>query len=87
MNSPPSSDGTLRRLFAGTDAAYKLRGKTGSLNDVFALAGLLITKSGRQVAVVLEFEGIKDLKGKERQEMRKSFREIVLLLADWNLKP
>lgn len=80
------SDGTLRRLFVDSDAAYKLRGKTGSLNDVFAMAGLLLTKSGRQVAVVLEFEGIKDLKGKERQEMRKSFREIILLLADWDLK-
>ena len=79
------SDGTLRRLFADSDVAYKLRGKSGSLNDVFAVAGLLTTKSGRQVALMLEFEGIKNLKGKERQEMRKSFREIILLLADWKL--
>jgi len=79
--SMAGADGTLRRLFKNTDVAYHLRGKSGSLNDVFAIAGLLTTKGGRQVAVVVNLEGIK---GHDRAAIRSALREIFVLLADWN---
>jgi D-alanyl-D-alanine carboxypeptidase/D-alanyl-D-alanine-endopeptidase (penicillin-binding protein 4) len=38
--------GTLRDRFIGTDVEGRLRAKTGTLNDVTALAGFLQTVSG-----------------------------------------
>ncbi|MFB6263183.1 MAG: D-alanyl-D-alanine carboxypeptidase/D-alanyl-D-alanine-endopeptidase, partial [Bradymonadaceae bacterium] len=43
-------DGTLKERMEDTAAADRLRGKTGTLNDVSALSGWVRTQSGRRVA-------------------------------------
>ncbi|MEM1348905.1 MAG: D-alanyl-D-alanine carboxypeptidase/D-alanyl-D-alanine-endopeptidase, partial [Myxococcota bacterium] len=48
-------DGTLARRFKGTSAAGNLRAKTGTLNEVTALSGYVITKKGRRVAFSILF--------------------------------
>ncbi len=45
-------DGTLSRRFRGTELIGKAHLKTGSLDDVSALAGYLQSRSGRRLAVV-----------------------------------
>lgn len=46
-------DGTLRRRFSGEPLAGRLRLKTGSLNNVEAVAGYLLASSGRRYVVAL----------------------------------
>ena len=46
-------DGTLRSRLGKGPARGTLRGKTGTLNDVTALAGYLETRSGRRVAYAI----------------------------------
>ncbi len=45
-------DGTLRRRFRDTELIGKAHLKTGSMDDVTAIAGYLQSKSGRRMAVV-----------------------------------
>jgi D-alanyl-D-alanine carboxypeptidase/D-alanyl-D-alanine-endopeptidase (penicillin-binding protein 4) len=45
-------DGTLRRRFRNTELIGKAHLKTGSMDDVTAIAGYLQSKSGRRLAVV-----------------------------------
>ncbi len=45
-------DGTLKRRFAGTALEGRVHLKTGSLNGVRTLAGYLLDRQGRRVAVV-----------------------------------
>jgi serine-type D-Ala-D-Ala carboxypeptidase/endopeptidase (penicillin-binding protein 4) len=47
-----SVDGTLRNRFRG-DTAGRMHLKTGRLNDVSAIAGIVTSKSGRRYAVVV----------------------------------
>lgn len=47
------TDGTLSGRLAKASTRGTLRGKTGSLNDVTALAGYLTTKSGRTLAYAI----------------------------------
>ena len=48
-------DGTLGRRLRGESTKGKIRAKTGTLNQVSALAGYMITASGREVAFVILF--------------------------------
>lgn len=48
-----ATDGTLKRRFNGTAAAGNAHLKTGSLRDVSALAGTVLTMQGRRVAFVM----------------------------------
>ena len=48
-------DGTLGRRLRGDSTKGKIRAKTGTLNQVSALAGYMITASGREVAFVILF--------------------------------
>ena len=48
-------DGTLRKRLGDPNSAGQLRGKTGTLNEVTALAGYTKSKSGKQLAYVILF--------------------------------
>lgn len=48
-----SLDGTVRRRFAGTPLEGRVHLKTGSLNNVRSLAGYVLDRAGRRVAVVM----------------------------------
>ena len=51
--SIPGLDGTMRRRLAGTPAAGRMHLKTGSLDDVSAVAGYVLTRDGDRVMVVV----------------------------------
>ncbi len=46
-------DGTMRSRLTGTDAEGRMHLKTGTLNDVSAVAGYVLTASGRRLIVVM----------------------------------
>ena len=52
-------DGTLRRRFSEEDAAGKIRGKTGSLNWVFCVGGLVFGQDGDTYSVVIFMNDLK----------------------------
>lgn len=62
-------DGTLRRKFGDAELAGQAHLKTGSLDDVSAIAGYLQASSGRRFAVVmmLNHEGVHRGPGEEAQ--------------------
>jgi serine-type D-Ala-D-Ala carboxypeptidase/endopeptidase (penicillin-binding protein 4) len=45
-------DGTMRNRFRGTLVAGKAHMKTGTLNNVMAIAGYVLDHQGRRIAVV-----------------------------------
>jgi serine-type D-Ala-D-Ala carboxypeptidase/endopeptidase (penicillin-binding protein 4) len=45
-------DGTMKKRLVGTDATGRAHIKTGSLNEVKAMAGYMLDKSGRRMAIV-----------------------------------
>ena len=45
----PAKTGTLRDRLAGTPAAGRLRAKTGTLDDVSALSGFVLPRTGTAV--------------------------------------
>lgn len=71
--------GTLRRRLRGTLAAGRLRGKTGTLDDVRSLAGTVVGPDGQRyhLAVIAN-----DLTGAARWPAREVTDEIVLLLVE-----
>jgi D-alanyl-D-alanine carboxypeptidase/D-alanyl-D-alanine-endopeptidase (penicillin-binding protein 4) len=48
-------DGTLRRRLQSDATAESLRGKTGTLNEVTALSGYLVTAGKRHLAYAIIF--------------------------------
>ena len=52
-------DGTLRKRFSEEDAAGKMRGKTGSLNWVFCVGGLVFGQDGDTYSVVIFMNDLK----------------------------
>lgn len=52
-------DGTLRKRFSEEDAAGKIRGKTGSLNWVFCVGGLVFGQDGDTYSVVIFMNNLK----------------------------
>ena len=59
LNSLPllGEDGTLARRFRHTDLAGRTRLKTGTLKDVSAIAGYMLTRSGKRMIVVMQQNG------------------------------
>ncbi|RJO64111.1 MAG: D-alanyl-D-alanine carboxypeptidase/D-alanyl-D-alanine-endopeptidase [Myxococcales bacterium] len=74
-------DGTLRSNYRDEALRGKLRAKTGTLEQVIALSGYLLTRSGRMLAVSLVFN---DCLGKDRWRLRRIQEEVFALLADWD---
>ncbi len=61
LNSLPllGEDGTLARRFRHSDLTGRSRMKTGTLNQVSALAGYMLTRSGKRVVIVMQHNGKK----------------------------
>jgi len=53
-------DGTLRNRMRDTDAADNLRGKTGSMTHVSALAGYVRTRDGEELAYAILLNGFSE---------------------------
>jgi D-alanyl-D-alanine carboxypeptidase/D-alanyl-D-alanine-endopeptidase (penicillin-binding protein 4) len=72
-------EGTLRRRLVGTIGAGRFRAKTGTLDDVAAVAGSVVGPEGRRyhLAVVAN-----DVTGGERSRVRQLMDELVLVLAE-----
>ena len=52
-------DGTMKKILTGTDVTGRAHIKTGSLNGVKAMAGYMLDKSGRRMAIVFFVNHIK----------------------------
>nr|CAA6828173.1 MAG: D-alanyl-D-alanine carboxypeptidase (EC [uncultured Thiotrichaceae bacterium] len=50
-------DGTLARRFRKTEQAGRSRLKTGTLNRVTAIAGYMLTRSGKRMVIVMQHNG------------------------------
>jgi D-alanyl-D-alanine carboxypeptidase/D-alanyl-D-alanine-endopeptidase (penicillin-binding protein 4) len=74
------TDGTLRRRFKNTPAASHLLGKTGTLRDVVALAGILDVDPERPLAFALVTNGHP---GSLRVRIKKAHEQLVALLCDY----
>lgn len=72
-------DGTLRRRLGSGDAGL-MRGKTGSLNGVFCLAGYIHTAGGRTLAFSFFVNGFSGSTGPVR-DLQDSFTEALLALG------
>ena len=61
LNSLPllGEDGTLARRFRNSAMQGRSRLKTGTLNRVTALAGYMLTRSGKRMVVVMQHNGKK----------------------------
>ncbi|HMT94126.1 D-alanyl-D-alanine carboxypeptidase/D-alanyl-D-alanine-endopeptidase [uncultured Thiothrix sp.] len=59
LNSLPllGQDGTLARRFRRSDLAGRTRLKTGTLRDVSAIAGYMLTRSGKRMIIVMQQNG------------------------------
>lgn len=59
LNSLPllGEDGTLARRFRKTEQAGRSRLKTGTLNQVTAIAGYMLTRSGKRMVIVVQHNG------------------------------
>lgn len=59
LNSLPllGEDGTLARRFRKTEQAGRSRLKTGTLNRVTAIAGYMLTRSGKRMVIVVQHNG------------------------------
>ena len=51
-------DGTLRNRFKGTKAEANMRGKTGTIDQVSALSGYVMTASGERVVLSIVVNGV-----------------------------
>jgi D-alanyl-D-alanine carboxypeptidase/D-alanyl-D-alanine-endopeptidase (penicillin-binding protein 4) len=60
-----SLDGTLKRKYANTPAAFRLRGKTGTLDNVHSLVGVYPNEKGEWFAVAMIVNGAKEIPEKE----------------------
>jgi D-alanyl-D-alanine carboxypeptidase/D-alanyl-D-alanine-endopeptidase (penicillin-binding protein 4) len=78
--SVAASDGTLRARFKGTPIAAHLRGKTGTLRDVVALAGILDVDPARPLAFALVTNGHPE---SLKVRVKKAHEQLVGLLCDY----
>ena len=74
-------DGTLSSLFTGDNVTEMFRGKTGSLEQVIALSGYLVTAGERRLAVSLIFN---ECRGHEWRRLKEIQQEIIRILASWD---
>ncbi|MGB9664576.1 MAG: D-alanyl-D-alanine carboxypeptidase/D-alanyl-D-alanine endopeptidase [Ignavibacteria bacterium] len=76
--SIPQNDGTLHSRLSNLFPPDRLRGKTGTLNGVTALAGYVVAKSGDLLIFAINFNYHKG----NQYRMRKLQDNIVTLIAD-----
>lgn len=50
-------DGTLAERFKGSDLSGRSHMKTGTLNDSTSIAGYMLTRSGKRLVIVLQYNG------------------------------
>jgi serine-type D-Ala-D-Ala carboxypeptidase/endopeptidase (penicillin-binding protein 4) len=74
------SDGTLRRRFRDTPVAAHLHGKTGTLHDVVALAGILDVDPNRPLAFALVTNGHPN---SLKVRVKRAHEQLVGLLCDY----
>lgn len=73
-------DGTLRRRFRGKHLKGHVIGKSGTLNRVIALSGLLEADNGRQVVFSIVTNGHKP---SWKHRVREGHEQLVALLCDY----
>jgi D-alanyl-D-alanine carboxypeptidase/D-alanyl-D-alanine-endopeptidase (penicillin-binding protein 4) len=61
-------DGTLKRKYVDTPAAFRLRGKTGTLDNVQSLVGVYPNEKGQWLAVAVIANGAHPIPEKELGE-------------------
>jgi D-alanyl-D-alanine carboxypeptidase/D-alanyl-D-alanine-endopeptidase (penicillin-binding protein 4) len=71
------TDGTLRNRFARWKDSHAVRAKTGTLDDVIALAGYLMREHRAPIAFAIEVNGIRG----QHAELRNRIDAIVDKLA------
>ena len=69
--------GTLRRRMFGTTAQTNLHAKTGTTNDVIALAGYVTARNGELLAFSMTYNGA------DRWRAREAIDAIGVTLANW----
>ena len=70
--------GTLRRRMWGTTAQTNLHAKTGTTNDVVALAGYVTARNGELLAFAMLYNG------RDRWRAREAIDAIGVTLANWS---
>lgn len=70
--------GTLRRRMWGTTAQTNLHAKTGTTNDVTALAGFVTARNGELLAFAVSYNGL------DRERARQGSDAIGVTLANWS---
>ena len=70
--------GTLKRRMWGTTAQTNLHAKTGTTNDVVALAGYVTARNGELLAFALLYNG------RDRWRAREAIDAIGITLANWS---
>lgn len=70
--------GTLRRRMEGTSAQTNLHAKTGTTNDVVALAGYVTARNGELLAFAMLYNG------RDRWRAREAIDAIGVTLANWS---
>ncbi|MBA3601815.1 MAG: D-alanyl-D-alanine carboxypeptidase/D-alanyl-D-alanine-endopeptidase [Acidobacteria bacterium] len=74
-------DGTLKSRFRETAAAANVRGKTGTIDQVSALSGYVMTASGERLVFSILVNGVNDVRLRQA-----AIDEIVVALANFNGK-
>lgn len=69
--------GTMRRRMSGTSAQTNLHAKTGTMNDVLALAGYVTARNGELLAFALMYNGPEIYRARETTDA------IGVTLANW----
>jgi D-alanyl-D-alanine carboxypeptidase/D-alanyl-D-alanine-endopeptidase (penicillin-binding protein 4) len=72
-------DGTLASRFKGTAAAGNIRGKTGTIDQVSALAGYMTTAGGEPIVLSIVVNGVP-----ESRQRTSLIDDIVINLANFN---
>jgi len=70
--------GTLRHRMMGTAAQTNLHAKTGTTNDIVALAGYVTARNGELLAFTMMYNG------HDRWRAREAIDAIGITLANWS---
>ena len=72
------NSGTLRHRMMGTAAQTNLHAKTGTTNDIIALAGYVTARNGELLAFTMMYNG------RDRWRAREAIDAIGITLANWS---
>jgi len=72
------NSGTLRHRMMGTAAQTNLHAKTGTTNDIVALAGYVTARNGELLAFTMMYNG------RDRWRAREAIDAIGITLANWS---